>query len=75
MGIVVFIHVLLFLTSASCSSYICRALNSSYSVRVSPTQVLYKKAIFFFEVNFNFNYCIMTYDYISYLGTTASDLS
>ncbi|EFX88022.1 hypothetical protein DAPPUDRAFT_221246 [Daphnia pulex] len=38
MGIVVFIHVLLFLTSASCSSYICRALNSSYSVRVSPTQ-------------------------------------
>ncbi|KAK4026028.1 hypothetical protein OUZ56_015054 [Daphnia magna] len=38
MGIVVFLHVLLFLTSASCSSYICRALNSSYSVRVSPTQ-------------------------------------
>ncbi len=41
MGIVVFLHVLLFLTSASCSSYICRALNSSYSVRVSPTQVVF----------------------------------
>lgn len=73
MGIVVFIHVLLMFTSLSCTSFIVRALNSSYSARVSPTQVLYKQFIFsFFYVDF---YVYFGSDYISYTGTSASDLS
>ncbi|XP_057367253.1 uncharacterized protein LOC130688292 isoform X2 [Daphnia carinata] len=45
MGIVVFLHVLLFLTSASCSSYICRALNSSYSVRAPPLVIYHSDTV------------------------------
>ncbi|KAI9563204.1 hypothetical protein GHT06_010662 [Daphnia sinensis] len=45
MGIVVFLHILLFLTSASCSSYICRALNSSYNVRAPPLVIYHSDTV------------------------------
>lgn len=56
MGIVVFVHIVQFIVSALCSAYVCRTLNSSFNVRVSPReQVLSTFTCDYFNLNLPFS--------------------